>query len=229
MSTILAIFWFCWQSSFNSTMSPNEKFCFFFFHIYLDYSLQKNSFVHLLNNSPAMFCSCCHFFCKYASVSLNSPVRNMIAFWDKFSEIQRDSQFKPSCGHWNCDPHKSQTQHHCSLITFVFTERRFFGNFFWAVNDLHQTCHICRTFWISGIANLGHSIFCSVFNDLLMFLGKSEVKFLFFWNKTSTVVASIFHNNLQNSSLFMLAKKMPRWSHSSVLYLIVYHNIYWGH
>ena len=44
---------------------------------------------------------------------------------------------------------------------------------------IYQTCHISGIFGISRIANLQQWIFISLFDDLVMFLGKSEVIFSF--------------------------------------------------
>ena len=72
--TILAIgHWFRWQSSFHQTISPTTRFCILFFHTCLTYRLWINPFLHLLQNSQVICCTCCHLLFEYASGLLNSP------------------------------------------------------------------------------------------------------------------------------------------------------------
>ena len=68
ISTILAIgHWFRWQSSLSKTMSTTAKSRIFFFHICLTCRLWRNSVLHLLQNSPAICCTCYHLLFEYAS------------------------------------------------------------------------------------------------------------------------------------------------------------------
>ena len=54
-------------------MAPTTKFQTPFFHICVTCSLWRNSFLHLLQNFPAICCTRCHLLFEYASGLLNSP------------------------------------------------------------------------------------------------------------------------------------------------------------
>ena len=72
--TILAIgYWFQWQSSLSKKISPAAKFRILFFHICLTCRLWRNSFLNLLQNSPAICCTRHHRLFEYTSSLLNSP------------------------------------------------------------------------------------------------------------------------------------------------------------
>ena len=53
--------------------SPTAKFRIPFFHICLTCRLWRNSFLHMLQNFPAICCTCRHLLFEYASGLLNSP------------------------------------------------------------------------------------------------------------------------------------------------------------
>ena len=63
---------FRWQSSHSKAISPTTKFRMFFFHICLTCRLWRNSFLDLLQNSPAICCTRRHILFEYASYLLNS-------------------------------------------------------------------------------------------------------------------------------------------------------------
>ena len=48
--------WFWWKSSFTKN-NPFARFCILFFHISFTCRLWRNSFLHLLQNSPGMCCA----------------------------------------------------------------------------------------------------------------------------------------------------------------------------
>ena len=77
--TILAIgHWFRWQSSFTKPYHQPQGFASSFLHICLNCRPWRNSFLHVLQNSQVICCTCCHLLFEYASGLLNSPGGGLI-------------------------------------------------------------------------------------------------------------------------------------------------------
>ena len=82
--------WFRWHSFFNSTTSPTVKFGVCFFNFCLGCRLWRNSFLHLLQNSSAIYWTRHHRFLEYRSGGLNSPGGGMFTLDFKVRRLLGD-------------------------------------------------------------------------------------------------------------------------------------------